>query len=321
MIETAALTSLENLYRLWHEDASTFLDGVVTRSKCKLAIDDDSIPCMEKWEEFPDQLYYPDTDDSYIEKEIKDNLLIFNRDGLEFNYLQRIDSLYGNIESAKNRYITEFNHVSKRVRLGENGENCRHELTHALSEFMQIQFVLIKGVRGSFYVSEHPEKFPFLGPFVKMYHQSKTEFAKDPNKAGVLYKQNERKEWVMVGNEPEPVEPDRGLSALQKLLFVRLLQRANLFPKKPANTDDAPELRAIALLTGLDFNNDIKGGKGADAKVNQLLNNRKSLTVLQIPHKIADLNAVENVAKLLNVEPVVSAIQVIRAELEKIRDS
>lgn len=123
--------------------------------------------------------------------------------------------------------------------------------------------------------------------------------------------------------EPEPVEPDKGLSALQRLLFVRLLQQSGLFPKKPVNTDDAPELRGIALLTGLDYNNDIKGGKGANAKVNQLLNERerRSFTPQQIPHKLADLNAVENVARLLNVEPVISAIQLIRTDLEKSRGS
>ncbi|GAB3689154.1 hypothetical protein GCM10027592_05150 [Spirosoma flavus] len=126
--------------------------------------------------------------------------------------------------------------------------------------------------------------------------------------------------------KPQSVEPDeeeqpveKGLSAPQKLLFIRLLQQKGLFPRKPANTDDAPELRAIALLTGLDFNNDIKGAKGANVKVNQLLYDRKSFTASQVPYKIADLDAVEKAARLLNVDAVIAEIQVMRADIQKMR--
>lgn len=119
----------------------------------------------------------------------------------------------------------------------------------------------------------------------------------------------------------EPTESDKGLTAPQKLLFIRLLQRSNLFPSKPNNTDDSPALRGIALITGLDYVNDIKGGKGADAKVSQLLNARSSLTKQQLPQKFSDLDAIEKVAQLMNVEPVIQSIQSIRAELEKLRDS
>ncbi|MFD2569964.1 hypothetical protein ACFSUS_04920 [Spirosoma soli] len=122
-----------------------------------------------------------------------------------------------------------------------------------------------------------------------------------------------------VKTEQQEQAPEKGLSAPQKLLFVRLLQQKGLFPRKPANSDDAPELRAIALLTGLDFNNDIKGAKGANMKVNQMLYDRKSFTVLQIPYKIADLDAVEKVARLLNVEAVITEIQVIRSDIKKMR--
>lgn len=145
--------------------------------------------------------------------------------------------------------------------------------------------------------------------------------AKYYNLFGLDKSNAEKTQSVEVNEEEQLVAKDRGLSAPQKLLLVRLLQQTGLFPKKLANTDDAPELRAIALITGLDYNNDIKGAKGAHAKVNQILYDRKSLTVLQIPYKIADLNAVEEVARLLNVETVLSEIQVIRADLKKIRHS
>lgn len=318
-IATTALTDLENLYRQWHEDTSTFLDGVVTRTQCKILIDDSSIPDLDKWGKFPDLLYFAKTDDSYIENEIKNNLLIFNRDGLEYAYLQRLDSLYGNIESASNNYIEKFNYVHKRVSLSLLAEECSHVLLIILREFRQVQFVLTRSVQDSFLVGEHPEKFPYLGPFVRMYHQSKVQFAKDPNKGGIAYEQDENRDWIQVGRESQPTEPepDKVLSAAQRLLFVRLLQEQGLFPKKPANTDDAPELKAIALLTGLSFENQIKGNSGAAAKVNQLLNNLGSITRQQAKHKLDDLDRVEQVARLLNVDSVVERIGQIREDLNQ----
>lgn len=127
-----------------------------------------------------------------------------------------------------------------------------------------------------------------------------------------------------IGENQEPVptepEPDKGLSAFQKLLFIRLLQEQGFFPKKPNNTDDAPELKAIALLTGLSFKNQIKGGTGAAAKVNQLLNDREriSLTPRQAKHKLDDLNAIEYVAGLLNLESIFTRINQLRKDLNRI---
>lgn len=119
-------------------------------------------------------------------------------------------------------------------------------------------------------------------------------------------------------SEPEPVEKDKGLSAVQKLLLVRLLQQEGLFPTKPANTDDAPELRAIALLTGLNYENHIKGGNGANAKVNLLLDDRsrRSMSVEQAKSKLKDLDAVEKVAQLLNLQSVRLLIDKYRKELQ-----
>ena len=119
--------------------------------------------------------------------------------------------------------------------------------------------------------------------------------------------------------EPQPTEPGKDLTAFQKLLFVRLLQQVNLFPRKPANTDDAPELKAIALLTGLSYENNIKGRNGANSKVSQLLNQRerRSFSAEQTRYKLADLDAVETVARLLNCDPVIAALQEIRADLNE----
>lgn len=60
MIETSALTTLENLYRQWHIDTSDFLGN------------SNYVLSREIWEIFPEQLYFPNTDNSHIEKEIID---------------------------------------------------------------------------------------------------------------------------------------------------------------------------------------------------------------------------------------------------------
>ncbi|GAB2564374.1 hypothetical protein [Spirosoma areae] len=126
------------------------------------------------------------------------------------------------------------------------------------------------------------------------------------------------KQKEQVENEQE-IPPEKGLSAVQKLLLIRLLQKVNLFPSKPINTDKAPELKAIALITGLDYVNEIKGGKGAKFKVDQLLDveKRKSITKGQLKQKFIDLDEIEKVAQYLNVNQIAPLIQEIRAEIEQ----
>ena len=120
--------------------------------------------------------------------------------------------------------------------------------------------------------------------------------------------------------ETAPVDDNQNLTAVQKLLFIRLLQITGLFPKKPANTDDAPELRAIALLTGISYENQIKGINGANVKVNLLVDNleRSKMTKKQAKYKLKDLEAVEKVAQLLHVQVVLSLIDKYRKELMEI---
>ncbi|GAB3339545.1 hypothetical protein GCM10027299_52360 [Larkinella ripae] len=115
-------------------------------------------------------------------------------------------------------------------------------------------------------------------------------------------------------------KPEKGLTALQKLLFIRLLQKADLFPRKPINSDEASELKAIALLTGLSYKNNLKGGAGATKKVNELLDDhlRKNLTNQQAKEKLKDLTAVEEAARLLNTFSVIDQIEKYRKDLEKI---
>ncbi len=115
--------------------------------------------------------------------------------------------------------------------------------------------------------------------------------------------------------ETESINYRSELSAVQKLLFIRLLQNCELFPKRTKGTDAAPELRAIASITGLNYENDIKGGNGANAKVDQLLNGRT--TAAQRKYKIADLDAVEYVAKQLNAEAVIIEVSRLRASINE----
>ena len=159
-------------------------------------------------------------------------------------------------------------------------------------KFIEGAYIIYRAITESIVYKSHPELIPLIVP--KTVSQDNTS------------------------SESEAVEKDKGLSAAQKLLLVRLLQQEGLFPKKLANTDDAPELRAIALLTGMNYENDIKGGNGANAKVNLLLDDRsrRSMSVEQAKSKLKDLDAVEKVAQLLNLQPVRSLIDKYRKELQ-----
>lgn len=152
----------------------------------------------------------------------------------------------------------------------------------------------------------------------KILHQAITQslvYKHHPECIHIIVPQSTNQDAISL--ESAPAE-EQGLTAAQKLLFIRLLQIEGLFPKKPANTDDAPELRAIALLTGISYENQIKGGNGANTKVNLLLDHRsrRNMTVEQAKPKLKDLDAVEKVARLLNVQSVISVIDKYRKELQ-----
>lgn len=132
----------------------------------------------------------------------------------------------------------------------------------------------------------------------------------------------EKPDFIIESNPDTKEETfnDEGLTAVQSLLLIRILQEVGHFPNKAHNTDSANELKAIALITGLSYQNDLKGGRGAIVKVNELLDerSRNSLSEVQVKHKLKDLDAVEEIAQLLNAERVIDRINYYRKELKKI---
>lgn len=239
-----------------------------------------------------------------LQNEIEDNLLNATRDGAEFNYLRRIDNLFEKFDIVEEflqtdiwlRAETELLHTS--ISSADAVRRLKNHIKSFGDGLLYVRVNALEPIRNSL-----------------LFHQNRAHF---PNCE--LFKENSVSTSTLTDQELEPTEPGKGLSAAQKLLLIRLLQKECLFPQKPGNTDDAPELRAIALLTGLSYENQIKGSKGANAKVNQLLNDRerKAMTIEQAKPKLKDIDAVEEVAKLLNVDSVVVQINQYRKDLKKI---
>ena len=115
----------------------------------------------------------------------------------------------------------------------------------------------------------------------------------------------------------EDETPELGLTAVQRVLFFRLLQQTEIIPKKLELISDATELRAIARLFGLNYENQIKGGSGANGKVNQLINKqeRRRVTPGQVKGKMADLKAVKKLSEIMGLEEVFSLITEIENDI------
>ena len=128
------------------------------------------------------------------------------------------------------------------------------------------------------------------------------------------YLEANNQEYILSPNErldteelPEQ-EPQSGSKLLeyasQKLLLIRFLQRADLFPKKTAFMDEKQELEFIGELTGLTYAGNLKKVKSS---VGEIID--KKLTTAQARHRLKDLQAVYEVAQKMELTKVLSDIE------------
>lgn len=228
-------------------------DYITTRARLDLVVDPDEPFDEQRALEYLEHPYnnwrerreYFDRVSSILADEIYESLYLASRDSLEYFYLGKIETF---LKITKSIDL----HTDEMV-LSNARQSCKDarvitlidDLIAVTDAIDLIRTDIVERSEQSLILAKYPDKFPELTSYA--------EWIREHNDYEIGWTKELLGSREGSGEVEELQESDNKLSAPQRVLFIRLLQEVQLFPKRPHNTDDAPFLRAIALMTGLDY--------------------------------------------------------------------